>query len=226
MNKYLKILVIICIAIVITWVLGRVTGALQYFRAPTAANEPAIKTGSKFFGSNLIAPEKLDFICFYKESAEYGRHIVVYRLCATEGDIVEIKDGILFVNNNNIDAKLSLTHFYFIKESDRKKIEELIELDENMVFPISEDTINLPLPDDFVLKNKINARRLVTPKGEKDEEIYKAFSKNWNLDNFGPVTVPKDKYFVLGDNRHNAADSRFIGFVDKKDVIATVLWRK
>ena len=37
-------------------------------------------------------------------------------------------------------------------------------------------------------------------------------------DNFGPVTVPKDSLFVMGDNRDHSLDSRFWGFVDLKDV--------
>lgn len=36
---------------------------------------------------------------------------------------------------------------------------------------------------------------------------------------FGPVVVPQDAYLMLGDNRDNSADSRYIGFVPRKLLI-------
>ena len=49
------------------------------------------------------------------------------------------------------------------------------------------------------------------------------------VENFGPVTVPEGKYFVMGDNRNNSNDSRrdAVGMLDRDFImgkVSAVLW--
>jgi signal peptidase I len=37
-------------------------------------------------------------------------------------------------------------------------------------------------------------------------------------DNWGPIVVPEERYFVLGDNRDNSEDSRYWGFVQRESI--------
>jgi len=70
--------------------------------------------------------------------------------------------------------------------------------------------------------DKIEARdKIIYVNGVPANEPFMRHTDNFvlpNRDNFGPIEIPKDKFFCMGDNRDNSRDSREWGFVDIKDV--------
>ena len=89
-------------------------------------------------------------------------------------------------------------------------------------------------------KDKIMVKRVIGLPGEhieyKDNKLYvngslvlenniSVETKDFKLEDVGYETIPKDMYFVLGDNRTNSSDSREFGLVKKDEIIGKIVMR-
>jgi signal peptidase I len=221
--KPLLIVVVLSGLTIGLWIIGRLTFAFRLFRMSSSANQPTLKNGRFFFSSNLKKPKRFDLIRYRVVTPETGPTLFTHRLCGMPGDTVEIKGGILYVNKLEADKDLALMHVYKIDVKDAAGV----VYDEALSYtlPPYPDTVYAPFNDQYVLSKKISCIRYILPPGLRDDSIFKVYRQNWNQDHFGPVKVPANKFFVLGDNRGNSTDSRYRGLVDRSKYAGTVLWK-
>ncbi len=50
-------------------------------------------------------------------------------------------------------------------------------------------------------------------------------TSDFHLEDIGYTTIPDGYYFVVGDNRNDSLDSRYIGLIPKKNIEGTVSFR-
>ena len=184
---------------------------------------PILFEGERFFTTNLKTPKRFDLIAHRAILPDQGIITFIHRVCGVPGDTLEMKAGTLFVNGQDADADLSLKQLYKVnvKYAGAFAYKEA----EAYTIPPYSDTFYIPLEAAKVKKDQLPCQRYILPAGLRDNDMFRVYQKSWNRDNFGPVRVPPNKFFVLGDNRGNAMDSRYIGLIARDKVVGTVLWR-
>jgi signal peptidase I len=225
LGKKLKITLFVLLGIFIFYHGLRYTGILVSYTMPTTSSEPNLKCGTLFFASNLITPKRGDFITFTYNDPEFGKSPYIYRLCGMEKDTIQMINGDLFINGKNFDQDYNLQHAYLLTEKQFKSLSDpTIEH-----FVVNAENGNpgyLTFAEDIVVENlKFDVNRYRNLPTTPNPEIQATYNQPWNKDHFGPLVIPKGKVFVLGDNRDNARDSRFIGLIDKANITG-VLWKK
>ena len=129
----------------------------------------------------------------------------------------------LLASKFSYGVKVPFTNYYVYKGSDPQRGEIIIfEYPNDPSVDYIKRIVGVP-GDIIEVRNKQLFRN-----GEAVKESYIRFTQPDRIepvrDNFGPVTVPEGKYFVMGDNRDNSLDSRFCGFVDRSAIRAKA-WR-
>lgn len=233
------ILLVTAAVIAVAFIMGSVTGMLQFYSIPVMSNEPAIKKGEMIYVSNLKTPRRNNFITYKSRFIDSVTSIYMpepakentylHRLCGQPGDVLEMKNGVLFVNNKNFDELLDLKKQYKIKREDLGLIDQADMPEEDFSNEFSVEGDSGFVTFDNTLYKKYAAQIKLTPYFINDTSAtggcfkWMASNTSWTADNFGPLKIPGNSYFVLGDNRHFAQDSRYTGFVTKEDIKGVVL---
>lgn len=237
MNKRLIFLLIPIPLLVIVFLVLRITGGIQINHCSTPSSEPTVKAGQILFSSSFKKPEPGNYITFITNAIADSISMqgttgqtFVFRLVAKEGDVVEMKGGVCFVNEKNFDADKNLNHSFIADISILPFLTNKKEMEKNYTLrQLNEEKVVVTITNkeviEFKKKGIVLQKVLYSKEQNKDIGAFAWMKKDtsWSLDNFGPLKIPKESYFVLGDNRHNALDSRYFGFVKKECWKGTVL---
>jgi signal peptidase I len=138
----------------------------------------------------------------------YARKNVVKRVIGMPGDIIEIKDKVVYVNKEEFSRDYERYDVAIPSPPLAPRVIEESRLRQNSIDPIS-------------LMNWYDPYRVI----DDGQNPRKIFNRDW----FGPIQVPENKYFVLGDNRDVSEDSRYWGFLDRTDITGSpwlIFWSK
>ena len=129
-------------------------------------------------------PERGDVVVF--KTPENNRTDYIKRVIGLPGDKIEIKNGIIFLNESEIL---------------RKKLNDFIDTDNNT------SNKRVRMYNEYFFDREINILDI---------------TDNGMADNTQIFNVPENHFFVMGDNRDNSQDSRFIstvGFIPYENLV-------
>ncbi len=211
------------------------------------------------------------------------RENYIKRCIGTPGDEIRMNSGKVIINGEP-QKKIGGMQYNYIVTTDGTSINPMaldrlhIAKDDRSVY--SGNKYMFPLTAENVEKlknftNVVSVEKVVEDPGEWDPNAFPHDRRYpWNVDNFGPLTVPEkgetvslttdnlplyrriidvyennelevkdrtilingqaadsytfemDYYWMMGDNRHNSADSRFWGFVPEDHIVgkASFIW--
>ncbi len=216
---------------------------------PSESMVPTIDIGDRLFANKLSYSLMVPFRdkTLFRWSTPQRGHIIAFRYPNDEkimftkrviglpGDVIEIKDKILFINGKEVPSEFGafVKEIEYVDPADGKlKVvsDKLVKnkFADNTAVEIKDDSIfingtkipetNIQSIKDFIYKTE--------KLGNVTHLIRNFTHSNYNsiADNFS-ITVKPGYYFVMGDNRDESSDSRFWGLLNLENIEGKLVFR-
>lgn len=171
----------------------------DWYQVPTGSMKPTIIEGDRIFVNKLAYDLKVPFtlVSVAKWDQPKRGDVVVFDSPADGNRLVKrvvgIPGDILLIRNNQLFINGKPAHYS--------------AADQSPVPKYWDTSTAAPILINETFENQSPHTITVQP------------FRHFAAQNFGPIKVPQDHFFMLGDNRDNSADSRFIGPVAEKYIL-------
>jgi signal peptidase I len=190
----------------------------QYAKQPIKSKEEYYNTGRKnVWQKYTIVVRPVD-----------KRDNYIKRCVAVAGDSLQIIDGIVYVNGQKQKEIPGIQYMYAVETSGRtlnaKKLEQLGISKSDMGYSPDMSYLRVPLTKAMakdLSKNKIvqRVKRLIQQKDFYDNKMFPFDERfSWNLDQFGPIYIPKKGATVKLSLDILPLYERIIGYYEQNDL--------